>query len=182
MAQSTIVQFVSFETILDVDEFIVKWEQYNRSSESDLKVVLQQSQLDTKSYRYLAQHRIPTGDFHFTFSKGKKTSRLPEVEIRTRQIGGYIEINGQRKNNLCLPGENKLFAFINSPYLDMEEIGKIFSQGSFNVYEAFYESCQYRYILEYFAEDEQLRHALGLLKAMDLAGFGLYKECLVKSL
>lgn len=180
MRKDTIVQFVSFETSLNTEEFIVKWEQFNRSFESDLDVILQQSQTKANLFKYLAQHRLSAGDFRFTFSKGKKSSRAPEAEIRTRQIGGYSILFSQRKNTECLPDESKLFVFVTDPTTDLNVFKKILAGGALNIYEAFYENCTYQYILKFFAKDEEIDRVLQQLKPIHTEGLGVYKECLLR--
>lgn len=181
MRKDTIVQFVAFETTLNSEDFINKWEQFNHSFEGNPAVVLQQSEYDGKTFKYLAQHRLPGGDFLFTFSKARKTTRAPETEIRTRQMGGYSVLQSQRNSYECLANESKLFVFINDSRADLEEYKKILAGASLNIYEAFYENCTYQYILEFFAKAEMIDAAVRKLKPMSNHFLGIYKECLLRT-
>ena len=82
MRTGKIVQFVCFETTLDTEQFIRRWEDYKRSVNSDLDVILQQSQKDGV-YKYIAQHYCAKGEIQFDFTKAPRSSRIPQVGIRT---------------------------------------------------------------------------------------------------
>jgi len=110
MGEVKIVQFVCFETTLNTEQFIVQWEQYNRSVNSDVDVTLQQSGSDGV-YKYIAQHRCAAGELQFVFTRAKKTSRLPEAEIKAKQLGGYLVVQAERIND-AHPDESKVFAFL----------------------------------------------------------------------
>lgn len=180
MRKDTIVQFVSFETILDTEYFISKWELFNRPVESNTHVVLQQCEVEAGSYKYLAQHWVSADEFQFIFSKAKKTSRAPEIEIRTTQIGGYSILSAERNSSEVLKDENKLFIFISESPLDIDEFKIKLGAGTLNVYEAFYENCKFQYILEFFAKSGQVSRAIAELKLRHSDKSGIYKICLVR--
>ena len=165
MSTEKIVQFVCFETTLKSDQFIPKWEDYTRSDNSNTAVTLQQSEKNNV-FRYIAQHRCGAGGFQFLFTKGKKTSRIPEVGIREKQAGGY---------------ECKVFVFVTNPQTDLNLYKKLPVSAKLNIYEAYYENCQYAYILEYFVKNKFSAELLELLKQQDAAEIGVYKECALQA-
>lgn len=180
MKAEKIVQFVYFETALDSEQFINKWEEFARSVNSDLDVTLQQSEKNGV-FRYIAQHRCPAGEFQFLFTKGKKTSRTPEIGIREKQAGGYSILQYERKSE-ALHDESKLFVFLSDPRSNLDTYRKLFSQSKLNIYEAYYENCQYAYILEYFVKSKLVPELIEQLKTQDGAEIGVYKECLLQPL
>jgi len=51
-----------------------------------------------------------------------------------------------------------------------------------NIYEAYYESCTYQYILEFFVAELRARDLMRQLKLRTSdAEIGMYKECLILS-
>ena len=150
MRADKIVQFVSFETTLDRDQFISKWEEYTRSANSDSDVTLQQSEKNGH-FRYIAQHRCSAGEFQFIFAKTRRTSPTPEVGIREKQAGGYSTLQAERMGD-TQGGETKIFAFLTNPQTDLSLYKQLVNPSKLNIYEAYYESCQYAYILEYFVK------------------------------
>src|SRR6266498_2762714 len=99
MKENTIVQFVSFETTLDSEAFILQWEQYKRSVNSDANVTLQQQALKNGTFKYISQHRSPAGEFQFVFEKERRSSKSPEVEVRRKQAGGYSALQIESRND-----------------------------------------------------------------------------------
>jgi hypothetical protein len=75
MRKDNKVQFVFFETTLDKEPFIKRWEQYRRSDKSDIDVTVQQFEKDGL-FSYIAQHRFETEEIQFVFAKESKSSRL----------------------------------------------------------------------------------------------------------
>jgi len=179
MGKDKIVQFVSFETSLNAEEFITQWEQYNRSVNSDLDVSLQQSEKNGR-FRYIAQHRCPTGELKFIFTRAKKSSRSPEPEIKAKQAGGYLLIQEERLNDTH-SGETKVFAFLTDPLSNLGNYRQLKAKFKLNIYEAYYENCQYAFILEFFIKNDVLPSLLEELKTLDTPETGVYKECALQA-
>jgi hypothetical protein len=180
MSQDTIVQFVSFETTLDREEFITKWQEYTRSNNSDRNVTMQQSAKEN-GFRYLVQHRCATGGPGFVFEKGKRSSRTPEIGITTKLAGGYSYLQSKRKNDINA-NECKVFAFLTSPSADLDVFRQLDANSQLNIYEAYYENCRYAYILEFFVKNKNAAELLDSLKKIDVAETGIYKECALQLL
>ncbi len=180
MAEDKIVQFVSFETQLPAEQFITQWEQFNRTVNTDLDVCLQQSEKNG-SFRYIAQHRCPAGELKFVFTRAKKSSRNPEPEIRAKQAGGYLMIQEERMTEVHA-SESKVFVFLSDPLTDLNVYRQLSSFGKLNIYEAYYENCQYAYILEFFVKNKSILLLLEQLKQYNAADTGVYKECALQAL
>ena len=179
MGEDKIVQFVCFETILNPEQFVTQWEQYNRSVNSDVDVTLQQSE-SNGVFKYIAQHRCAVGELQFSFTRAKKSSRMPEPEIKAKQAGGYLVVQSERIND-AHPDESKVFAFLSTPGVDLNIYRQLSNHGKLNIYEAYYENCQYAFILEYFVKNKNLVSLLEQLKASTLQDAGVYKECVLQT-
>ncbi len=175
MQKNKIVQFVCFETRIDTEQFIMEWEQYTRSVNSNSDVTLQQSEKNGV-FRYIAQHRSETGEFQFIFTKARRSSRTPEVEIRVKQAGGYSILQVERMND-TYADESKIFAFITDTQADLNVYRQSPSHSKLNIYEAYYENCQYAYILEFFVKNKYVSELLDQLKQYHAVETGIYKEC-----
>ena len=181
MGEDKIVQFVCFETTLNTEKFITQWEQYNRSVNSDLDVSLQQSE-NNGVFRYIAQHRCSQGELKFVFTRAKKSSRTPEPEIRAKQAGGYLMIQEERMND-AHANESKIFVFLTDPLTDLNVYRQLKNaQVKLNIYEAYYENCQYAYILEFFVKNKNLVTLLEDLKQFNVQEIAVYKECALQAL
>lgn len=179
MRSDKIVQFVCFETTLKSEQFIPKWEDYTSSDNSNSDVTLQQSEKNS-GFKYIAQHRCTPGGFQFVFTKGKKSSRIPEVGIREKQAGGYSVLQTERKDD-AHADESKIFVFLISPQTDLNVYKKLPVPAKCNIYEAYYENCQYAYILEYYVKNKLSAELLEQLKQFDAAEIGVYKKCVLQA-
>jgi hypothetical protein len=180
MGEDKIVQFVCFETTLNTEQFVTQWEQYNRSVNSDVDVTLQQSE-NNGVFKYIAQHRCSVGELQFVFTRAKKSSRTPEVEIKAKQAGGYLVIQAERIND-AHPDESKVFAFLTDPTASMDIYRQLTNHGKLNIYEAYYENCQYAFILEFFVKNKHLTPLLEQLKSNMVHEMGVYKECVLQTM
>ncbi len=174
MSKDQKVQFVCFETTLDKDAFIKRWEQYTRSVKSNKLVTLQQSEKGG-AFKYISQHRFAAGELLFVFSKEHRTSRVVQASIKTTQIGGYGVLQEERAPD-AVGNDHKLFGFLTDPKADLTLYKKLPVPFKLNIYEAFYENCKYAYILEYFvkAKDAVMLQSELSLHGLDEAD--IYKE------
>ena len=174
MRKDKVVHFVCFDTILDKDLFLAQWEQYTRSVNSDQDVTMQQSEKNG-GFRYIAQHRCTAGELQFLFTKNRRSSRTPEVEIKLKQAGGYSVLQEEKMND-AQPDEKKIFAFITDPRTDLDAFKQLTEHGKLNIYEAYYENCQYAYILEYFVKTKYAAELMEKLKTEHVEDSGVFKE------
>jgi hypothetical protein len=177
MKENTIVQFVSFETALDSNAFISQWKQYKRSMNSDLSATLQQHVLENGRFKYIAQHRCPSTEFQFIFNKEKRSSKIPEAEIRKKLAGGYSILQLERASE-PQADESKILVFVINSQTDLDIFRQFSVHGKLNIYEAYYENCEFAYILEFFVKNDYALDVLQQLKILTrFTEAGIYKEC-----
>src|SRR5438552_5879023 len=175
MRTDKVVHFVWFETSLNSDQFIDKWENYTRSINSDANVTLQESKRNNM-FKYVAQHRCDSTGFQFLFTKAAKNTRLRETEIKTKLIGGYSVLHEERAHE-AKKGENKVFAFLTHPGADLNFYKQLRVPKKLNIYGAYYENCAYAYILEFFVKHEYASEIVEQLKQHSAVEVGIYKAC-----
>ena len=169
------VQFVCFETALDKEQFLKRWEQYTHSLNSNVDVTLQQSERNG-IFRYIAQHRFASHELQFNFSNEPR-SRIVHVPIKTSQAGGYSILQSERLDD-SVHNESKIFVFLTDSIVDLDIYKQLLPPGNLNIYEAYYENCRYSYILEYFVETKNTANIQEALEQFSISDVGIYKECL----
>ncbi len=179
MEEETIVQFVVFETALDTEEFSTRWEQYEQPGHNGTMATLQQRILKNGKFKYISKHTSPSKEFQFFFERERRHSKAPEAEIKKQLAGGYVARQIERTNE-SMPGESKIIVFASDAGTDLESFTQFPQRGKLNIYEAYYQNCEYAYILEFFVKDEYATDMLQELKTLTLhAEAGIYKECQV---
>jgi hypothetical protein len=180
MKKDTIVQFVCFETAIGMDEFIPEWEQYAKQFLSKkIEVTLQQRIVSANRFKYLSQHKWSQDDFQFLFMKGRHSEYFPERRVKVIQAGGYtpLQIECVHDNEI---NAVKIFVLINDATSDIEHYKKFEDYHYLNIYQAYYESSMYAYILEFFVDEASAETFMLQLKAkVQGVEAGIYKECLV---
>ena len=179
MEKEAIVQFVCFETAGDNNEFITQWDQYSKEVGNKHKIKLQQEVGEKRRAKYLSQHSCYKDDFKFVFKKERRSAHTPEVEMKVRQLGGYTTLQIQCDHN-SKKDESKIFVFVVGGESNVE-VFKQFSHYRFlNIYEAYFESSNYNYILEFFVENNHTAEFMEQLKMQNRhIESGMYKECTV---
>lgn len=178
--KKNIVQFVCFETNLEFEKFIVNWEHYAKKFESkEVKTnLLEQIEGVKSKFKYVSQHIAPQDELQFTFMKEKKSVILPESKIKVVQAGGYKPLQIQSSHQQD-PESTKLLLFLSKSVYDIAPFKKLACQ-SLNVYEAYFESCNYSYILEFFVSENEIEGLLAEIRnIVHNPEVGIYKECLV---
>ncbi len=182
MQQDTIVQFVCFETNVELDEFAPRWEHYaKRFACKDVEVTLQQQAGIKNRFKYISQQKCPEDNFQFAFMKGRDSDSFPDCAVKVLQAGGYTPVQIE-----CIHDTNthdvKVMLFIIRAESDISRFKQFPSYRHLNIYRAYYESCIYEYILEFFVEEIHARDFVKQLKSRpEEAEIGMYKECLVLS-
>ena len=176
MKKDSIVQFVSFESTATVDEFIAQWEEHNMPVDGEQDVTLQQELDAKKIYRYLSQHSFNEADTQFKFKTKRRSANSHEVEIRIKQAGGYsvlqLECDHETHANNC-----KVFVFL-SNYPELTPYKEFSAYQYLNIYEAYYESCAYTYILEFFVDKSHVAQLIEQLQTHNQTlEIGVYKVC-----
>ncbi len=173
------MQFVCFETTIEFDKFIGNWEHYAKKFESkEVKTSLLE-QVNVKSrYKYVSQHMASPDELQFTFMKEKRSVILPESKIKVIQAGGYKPLQQLNKkndsNDSC-----KILLFVPKSVFDIDPF-KEMDFISLHIFEAYFESCNYSYVLEFVvnesAGEELIKEIKNILHNPDV---GMYKESLV---
>ena len=178
MKKDIIVQFVGFVTNLKLNEFIPKWEGYAQKLKGkNTESFLQQHSGETKNkFKYISQHEWNDSDFDFTFMNEKKSEHFPDHNVRLIQAGGYIPLQIQRKRNKE-NGDIKIVAFIGHDENDMNfytELSSLYS--SLNIYQAYYESCLYSHVMDFYVKESNFEELLNQLKHRPGVETGVYKK------
>ena len=180
MIKDTIVQFVCFLTNLDPDEFSPVWERYGDQLKSKKAepVLLQQVSLNKNKFRYVSVHEWPERDFNFTFINEKPSKYFTENKVRILQAGGYKPIQIEKRKSAGI-NYNRILAFISHNESGISFYQQLPLYSSLNIYQAFYESCIYGYILDFYVPEinsNELLHQLNQRAGLET---GIYTECLV---
>ena len=178
MKKDTIVQFVGFITNLDIDAFAPKWEFYAKRINKKHEPALQQLVTESKNkFRYISQHEWTDPGSNFTFMNERKSDHFPEHNVKVIHAGGYIPLQMQRRQPEE-EGDVKLVAFIGHNETDLDFYRGL-TYRHLNIHQAFYESCMYGYVLEFFVPETDAEELQQLLKQRPGVETGIYKECLV---
>jgi len=180
MEKETIVQFVCFETVGESSEFISQWGQYSKGMGNIQQIKLQQEMGNKRRARYLSQHSCYKDDFKFVFKKERRSAHFPEVEMKVRQLGGYtvLQIQCNHKSGI---NESKIFVFVNGNEATVNTFRELSHYRFLNIYEAYFESSNYNYILEFFVENNHSADFLDQLKSQNRHfESGMYKECILQ--
>ena len=174
MSKDQKVQFVCFETTLNKDAFVKRWQQYTRSVKNNKNVILQQSEKNGV-FKYISQHRFEAGESLSVFSKDQRTSRVVQVSVKTMQAGGYSILQQERLSE-ATRNEHKLFIFLTDPTVDLTIYKGVSVPCKVNIYAAYYENCSYAYILEYFVKAKDATTMQKELSILGLEDAEIYEE------
>jgi hypothetical protein len=180
MTKDTILQFVCFITKLELDDFAPKWERYAAklvTKKGELTLQQQVSETKTK-FQYISQHEWPDKDSDFTFMNDRKSEHFPEHNVKVLQIGGYMPLQLQRKNYQD-DGTIKLIALIGHDERDIEFYKQLQLYRHLNIHQAYYESCTYGYVMEFFVPENNTDELLQQLKQRPGVESGIYRDSLV---
>jgi hypothetical protein len=179
MKKDTIVQFVGFITNLQPDVFIPEWERYaKRLMNKKTEPSLQQQGIETKNkFRYISQHEWADQDFQFSFMNERRSEHFPEHNVKVVHAGGYISLQPAKKN-MEADSDIKVIAFISHNENDIDSYRQL-PHHYMNIHQAFYESCSYGYVIEFFVSETDVDELLLQLKQRYGVETGIYKECLV---
>ncbi|MBC7874185.1 MAG: hypothetical protein H7Y01_09330 [Ferruginibacter sp.] len=178
MKKDTVIQFVGFVTNLDINEFAPKWEHYAKRLNKKNESSFQQQVTETKNkFRYISQHQWNDTDSNFSFLNERKSEHFPEHNVKVVHLGGYLSLQVQSRQPEE-EGDIKLMAFIGHNETDIDFYRRL-SYRHLNIHQAFYESCLYGYVLEFFVPESDSGELLQQLKQRSGVETGIYRECLV---
>ena len=173
--KDAIVQFVCYETNMNTEEFVMQWERFTkRFLNKGIEVTLQEQMFARNKFRFISRNVWPQDSFQFVFMEGRLSHNFPEGHVKVVEAGGYtplqIECNHAKD-------ATKIMVFAKNPKTDTESYKKMTGYQHLNIYEAYYESCKYAYILEFFVKEMNVtdfRKQLDLKN--NLTEIGVYKE------
>ena len=184
MKKDSIIQFVGFSTRLGLEEFVGQWEDYARefnTGRSGMKI-LQQESGTTGKYKYVSQHiYLQRQDMRFAFMTERNSDHFAEQKVKVVQTGGYMPLHIGCKH-YDENTEVKIMAFISHQENNIEFYRRLLPQQRLNIYEAYYESCAYGYIIEFFTPETHAADLLDQLKKRLGVEVGIYKDCMVPQL
>ncbi len=179
MKKNTIVHFVGFVTALEPDEFAPNWERYAKQFMNKKKGSGFQQHITSRKNKlnYLSQHEWDDPGSNFTFMSGRKSEHFPEHNVRVTQLGGYLLLDSPKAGQ-AREGDIKLIAFIGHEETDTSFYLQL-PYHSLRINQAYYESCLYGYILEFFVTDNQADELLQQLRERPGVETGIYRECVL---
>ncbi|MBI5372314.1 MAG: hypothetical protein HZA79_09870 [Sphingobacteriales bacterium] len=180
MATNSIVHFVGFVTRLESEKFIPAWEDYARKEMFRKRepLLLQQDNGSRNRFRFLSQHIWPEGESHFSFKKNDKSGYFHELPVQVVHIGGYLPME-MTKNSLHKDSDSRLLVMAGHNENDPGFYQSLPYPFRLNSYQAYFESCIYGYIFEYFAAEKEMEEITNCLKQRPGTERVLYKDCLV---
>ena len=108
----------------------------------------------------------------------RRSEHFPEHNVKVVQIGGYLSLQVQRKR-LEDEGDVKLIALISHGETDIDFYKQLLLFRHLNIHQAYYESCSYGYVMEFFVPEANADELLQLLKQRPGVETGIYKKCFV---
>lgn len=179
MKKDTIVQFVCFVTDLDINDFGTKWESFAKPFLSKNADITLEERTGRSRFRYVSRIEWPQGDAVATFMDKKRIEGFPEHTVKMMQAGGYTPLKIQQKNNE--EGLTKVIAFVSHNENDIAFYSSLPAKFT-NSYQAYYESCSYAYVFEYFVDESEVESLTASLKTRHGIEVGAFKESMVPEL
>jgi hypothetical protein len=100
------------------------------------------------------------------------------MPVQVIHIGGYLPLETLNKN-LHKENENRLLVLAGHNENDPAFFQELPFSFRMNTYQAYYESCSYGYIFEYFAPEKDMEGITESIKQHSGTERILYNECLV---
>lgn len=150
--KDTIVQFVCYETSMNTENFVVQWEHFTkRFLNKGIQVTLQQQFSGKNKYKYVSRNVWPQDSFQFVFMEGRLSHNFPEGHVKVVEAGGYTPLQVE-----CTVAKSHMVTvvvFAKDNRADIGALKKMEGYSHLNIYEAYYESCKYVYIMEFFVKE-----------------------------
>ena len=172
-----IVQFVCFITELGIPEFKIEWENFTGEMENvTIATALHEKLPSTCSkYRYISIHPGFDDAVPFRFKKQGRSRHLHHHEVKVIHAGGYIPVQVSKKGR-AEEGEVKLIVCLSHDDNDIEFYKSLSFYRHLNIYQAYYESCAYGFILEFFVREVDAKMLEQQVKRKPYTERGIYKE------
>jgi hypothetical protein len=178
MKKDTIIQYVGFVTNLEADAFVPEWESYAKKlTAGKIESPLLQLSPATKSrFRYLSQHEWPGSDFHFNFMNERKSEYFSQHHVKVVHAGGYMLLSSEKKA-ARQKADVRIVSFAGHNEVDMDFYRGLEGYQQLDIYQAYYESCHYGHILEFFVPNANVTALLAQLKERLGVETGVYQKC-----
>ncbi len=183
MIKDNVIQFVCFATNIAPEKFIIEWEPYAKKlqfKKQETNLLELVTEVKNK-YRYISRHEWPGADFNFSFMTKTRAENFPDQHVRVVQAGGY-KLLPSKKKYTEEDTDVKLIAFINHKETDIDFYTHLPLFHHLDIFQAYYESCAYGYILEFGITETNADELLRQLQQRPGVEAAIYKECNVLGL
>ena len=109
----------------------------------------------------------------------RKSEHFPEHNVKVVQIGGYTLLGTERRKLIDKSDPAKLIAFISHEEYDLDFYRNLSLYSKLNIYQPYYESCLYGYVMEFFVPEINADDLAKQLKERKGVELGNYKECMM---
>jgi hypothetical protein len=176
---TNIIHFIGFATPLETEKFIPAWEQYSKKEMFRKKApqLFQQQPGSRHKFNYVSLHTWPDTEANFSFTKSDKAGYFRELPVQLVHIGGYLPLEPTNAN-LHQDAEYRLLVMAGHNEYDPEFYKSLPFSFRLNSYQAYYESCSYGYIFEYFAGEQEIEEIMNALKSRAGTERILCRDCL----
>jgi len=182
MQQESIVHFVCFTTTMDSKEFAGEWEAYAKALNinKNKTTLYKELKAGKNSYAYVAKVELNEEDFQLPFLNERKPGHISETGIRVLQLGGYLAVkqapvSGDRNTNTTI------IAFVQHSENDMDFYQELPLYSQLSIHQAYYESSNYGYIMEFIVPSADAETLLQLIEKRPLVTAGMYRNNLQKN-
>ena len=174
--KDTIVQFVCYETSMNTEAFVVQWERFTkRFLSKGIEVTLQEQIIRKNKFKFVSRNIWPQDSFQFVFMEGRLSHNFPEGHVKVIEAGGYTPL--QMECTRAKADMTKVIVFSKNNQTDIEDFKKLTGYRHLNIYEAYYESCKYVNIFEFFVKDDTAQEFIKQLDTQsNTLELGIYKE------
>jgi hypothetical protein len=176
MKKDTLVQLIGFITTLEQDDFTANWELFaGRFIRHDVKTSLQRNAGPKARYKYISWHQWAQDDLQPAFAKKKRSESFPEHMVKLVEFGSYMA--EQPNISTGHKGLTKVLAFVGEEGNDVDFYTQAGLQQSVNVYQAYYQSCTYASVYEYWVEPKNCEALIQHLKTKHGNEVAAYVDC-----
>jgi hypothetical protein len=177
MKKESIVQFISFVTNLELEDFSTAWDHFAKELKkgADEIRLFEAVKKPKNRFRYISILESKTADFRFAFMKGRNSETFPERNVKVVQLGGYSAVQIQHANGTT-KNTARVMAFLEPNNFDIDYCKKL-SYSHLNIYEAYFENSAFSYIAEFFVPVADAPALLQQLEEKGGMNAGVYKAC-----
>ena len=109
----------------------------------------------------------------------RRSEHFPEHNVKVVQIGGYTLLQTERRKHADNSDPARLIAFISHEEYDIDYYRSMPLYSKLNIYQPYYESCLYGYVMEFFVPEIDADDLAKQIKERKGSEVGSYKECMM---